>query len=42
MEIEKMQSIIESMLFAAGRAVSVDEIQIALELPKGDIEKIII
>lgn len=41
MEIEKIQSIIEGILFAAGRVVSAEEIQIALEIPKEDLEKII-
>ncbi len=39
MEIDKIQSIIESILFAVGRAVSMPELQMALELPKEDIEK---
>lgn len=42
MDIEKVQSIIESMLFVAGRAVTINEMQIALELPKEDLEKILI
>ena len=41
MEIEKVQSIIESMLFAAGRVVLISEMQMALEIPKEDIEKIL-
>ena len=41
MEIEKIKSIIESILFAAGRAVKVEELQLVLEMPKEDIEKII-
>lgn len=41
MEIEKAQSIIESILFAAGRVVTINELQIALELPKEDLEQII-
>ena len=41
MEIEKMQSVIESMLFAAGRVVLIEEMQMALETPKADLEKIL-
>ena len=41
MEIEKTQSIIESILFASGRMVSIEELQIALEMPKEDIQKIL-
>ena len=41
MELEKIQSIIESILFAAGREVSIDELQLALEMPKNDIEIIL-
>ena len=42
MEIEKIESIIESILFAAGRTVDITELQMALEMPKEDIEKIIL
>lgn len=42
MEIDKIQSIIESILFAVGRAVSMQELQMALELPKEDIEEILL
>jgi segregation and condensation protein B len=41
MEIEKIESIIESILFATGRVVTINELQMALEMPKEDIEKII-
>lgn len=41
LEIEKIKAIIEAILFAAGRVVSEDELMIALELPKLDIENII-
>ena len=41
MEIEKIKSIIESILFAAGRAIKIEELQLVLEMPKEDIEKII-
>ena len=41
MELEKIESIIESMLFAAGRMVSIEEMELALEISKEDIEKII-
>lgn len=41
MELEKIQSIIESILFAAGRMVSIEEMELALEISKEDIEKII-
>ncbi len=41
MEIEKIESIIESILFATGKVVSAQDLQLALEIPKEDIEKII-
>ena len=41
MEVEKIQSIIESMLFAAGRMVSIEEIELALEISRVDLEKIL-
>ncbi len=41
MELEKIHSIIESILFAAGRMVSIEEMELALEISKDDIEKII-
>ena len=41
MELEKIESIIESILFAAGRMVSIEEMELALEISKEDIEKII-
>ena len=41
MELEKIQSIIESILFAAGRMVSIEEIELALEISREDLEKIL-
>ena len=42
MELEKIESIIESLLFASGRMVSIDEMELVLEeVSKKDIEKII-
>ena len=41
MELEKIQSIIESVLFAAGRMVSIEEIELALEISRVDLEKIL-
>lgn len=41
MELEKIESIIESMLFASGRMVSIDEMELALEVSKADLEKIL-
>ena len=41
MELEKIQSIIESILFAAGRMVSIEELELALEVSKVDLEKIL-
>ena len=41
MEIEQKKSIIEAILFAAGRLVNKNELIIALELPAEDIEVII-
>ncbi|MBR0428079.1 MAG: SMC-Scp complex subunit ScpB [Clostridia bacterium] len=41
MEIEKIESIIESMLFAAGRMVAIEEMEFALEVSKKDLEKIL-
>lgn len=41
MEIEKIESIIESILFAAGRIVAIEEMQMALEIAKEDLEKIL-
>ena len=41
MKIEKAKSIIESIFFATGRMVSIEELQMALEMPKEDIEKIL-
>ena len=42
MEIEKIKAIIEAILFAAGRQVNEKEIMISLELPKDDLENIIV
>lgn len=42
MEIEKVKSIIEAILFAAGRPVSIKELIISFELPKKDLENIIL
>ena len=42
MEIEKNKAIIEAILFAAGRQVNIKELMICLELPKEDIENIIV
>lgn len=41
MEIEKAKKIIEAILFSAGRAVTEEELVLALELDKEQIEKII-
>ena len=41
MEIEKIKGIIESILFASGRNVSLNELELVLEMPKNDIENII-
>ena len=41
MELEKNKSIIESILFAAGRAVEIEELQLALEIPKKEIEEVL-
>lgn len=40
-DIEKIKSIIEGILFAAGRVVETKEIEMALEIPSEDIEQII-
>ncbi|MCI8640349.1 MAG: SMC-Scp complex subunit ScpB [Clostridia bacterium] len=42
MEIEKVKSIIEAILFAAGRPVSIKELIILFELPKEALENIIL
>lgn len=42
MEMEKVKSIIEAILFAAGRPVSVKELIISFELPKEDLENILL
>ena len=42
MEIEKLKSVIEAILFAAGQQVNIKELMISLELPKEDLENIII
>lgn len=41
MEIEKAKSIIEAILFAAGRPVTKNELILALEIAKEDIENIV-
>lgn len=41
MEINKLKSIIEAILFAAGRPVSQKELVLSLEIPEEDIENII-
>ena len=41
MDKEKAKAIIEAILFAAGRQVNIQELVIALELPKEEIEEII-
>lgn len=41
MEIEKLKSIIEAMLFAAGREIKQEEIMSILEISADDLEKII-
>ena len=41
MEINKIESIIESVLFAAGREVSLNELKLVLEIDEKDIEGII-
>ncbi len=42
MEIEKIKSIIEAILFATGHKVHIKELIMALELPREDIENIIL
>lgn len=42
MEIEKIKAIIEAILFAAGRQVNIKELMISLELPKDDLENVIV
>ena len=41
MEINKIKSILEAILFAAGRPVSQKELVLSLEIPEEDIENII-
>ena len=41
MEIQKMKEIIEAILFAAGRVVTQEELVLALEIDKNEIEEII-
>lgn len=41
MEIEKIKSIIEAILFAAGRQVDIKELMISLEISRDDLENII-
>lgn len=40
MEIEKIKGIIEAILFAAGRVVTIEELMLSIELPKEDIQNI--
>ena len=42
MEIDKIKSIIEAILFAAGSQVTIKELMISLEIPKEDLENIIV
>lgn len=42
MEIDKIKSIIEAILFSAGRQVDIKELMISLEISKDDLENIII
>lgn len=42
MEIEKVKSIIEAILFSAGRQINIKELMICLELSKDDLENIIV
>ena len=41
MEIKKTKGIIEAILFAAGREVSQNELMLELEMPKEDLEQIV-
>ena len=41
MEIEKIKAIIESILFAAGRVVTIEELMLSLEISKEDFQSII-
>ena len=41
MEIEKIKSIIEAILFAAGRIVTINELMLVLEINKEEIENVI-
>lgn len=42
MEIDKIKSIIEAILFAAGRQVTIKELMISLEIPREELENIIV
>lgn len=42
MEIEKIKATIEAILFATGRQVNIKELMISLEMPKEDLENIIV
>ena len=42
MEIEKIKSIIEAILFATGRQVNIKELMISLEISKDDLESVIV
>lgn len=41
MELEKIESIIESMLFVVGRTVSIQEMELVIEIPRKDLKKIL-
>ncbi len=41
MKTEKVQSIIESILFSTGKAISIKQLQILLEIPKNELEDIL-
>ena len=40
MEIQKIKEIIEAILFAAGRMVTIEELVLVLEIDKNQIEEI--
>ena len=41
MKIQKIKETIEAILFAAGRMVTIDELVLALEIDKNQLEEII-
>lgn len=41
MDTENIQKIIEAICFAAGRVVTIEELMLTLEIPKGDLDKVI-